>query len=67
MNMAILQVSTQKRKNTDLCCLYYGEIGSEMKFRRIKILGGKYICNKCKELIDFDRKDNDRLPKLVLS
>jgi hypothetical protein len=47
-----------------LCCLYYGEFGSEMRFRRIKILGGKYIRE---ELMDFNRKDNDRLPKLVLS
>jgi hypothetical protein len=44
------------------CCLYCGEYGSEMRFRRIKILGGKCLCKKCKELMDFDRKDNDRLP-----
>jgi hypothetical protein len=56
-----------ERKNTMLCCLYYGEYGSEMTFSRIKILGGKYICKKCKELMDFDRKDSDRLPKVVLS
>jgi hypothetical protein len=49
-----------------LCSLYYGEFGSEMKFKGIKILGGKYICKECKELVDFNRKDNDRLPKLAL-